>query len=156
MPAALTPPYGDSVLARDPRALREARRAAGWSGARLAKAIGVSPAAIGHLETGHYKWTSLRTAKGISERVGMDITALFDTSALGLTVFGREMRDARAARGLSRAVLAAEVGLSPGTIEQLENGTRVLLWRDPAERIALALDCDLGELFAEQEIAVPA
>jgi transcriptional regulator with XRE-family HTH domain len=143
-------------MVRDPAQLRAARKAAGIAGRVLAAAASMSPAAIGHMETGRYQWTALRVAVAISTRVGRDVDDLFDTSKLGLSVNGQALKAARTAAGLSRVALAGEVGVSPATVEQLENGTRGLLWRAESHLIAGTLGVPVAALFTEQEYAVPA
>jgi transcriptional regulator with XRE-family HTH domain len=151
--ADLKPPYGDSVLVRDPAQLRDARKTAGITVQQVADAAGLAASAIGHLEVGRYRWTALRSARGISSAVGVDLGDLFDASHLGLIVRdGAALRAAREDAGLSRKALGERVRTSASTIDQLENGTRRVLWRHEVGLLAAALGVDVRDLFDEQDL----
>jgi transcriptional regulator with XRE-family HTH domain len=79
--------------------------------------------------------------------------------------FGEMLRKARRELGISQAVLAKEVGISPVFVSQIETGQRVpsdriakdiatalkLPWRDVVRSAWLLRSPEAGELFAEAE-----
>src|SRR5215469_7413229 len=85
--------------------------------------------------------------------VGLPSVDIKNPSALGdrdyLAVLGDRVREARAKRGQSRKLLAAESGVSERYLAQLESGqgnASILLLR----QIASALELPLTDLLSEQ------
>lgn len=66
----------------------------------------------------------------------------------------RAIRQARIAQGLSLRALSARAGLPYSTLSKLENGKMALTY-DKLIRLALALNIDLKDLFANAEEASP-
>ena len=103
----------------NPDLLREARLAAGYSQAELARLVGVSLGTVKAWESGR------RAPKPATQRQVADALGLgFDD--LEVADGAEDLRRLRQARGLTRAQAAQLLGLEPFTLQRVEEGLELL------------------------------
>jgi transcriptional regulator with XRE-family HTH domain len=143
--------YGDDVTRRsaervvkfDPGALRTIRGTRELTLDALAARVGAARSTLIGYEKG-------RLVPGIDSLAAL--AAALDVDPLDLTSATLEtatVADLRVRRGLSKAALAAELGVSPASWDAIERGRRPLR-DDLATRAARLLRVDLAELAAAQ------
>ena len=133
-----------TVAGFSPRALLNARRAAGWSIAELAVVSGVPSTVLAGWERGAHQPTVTRL-RAAAEALGLEVRDLLRASAAD----GGTLTDLRVARGLSLVEAAKAAGIHDSTLSRAERGAPL------TERVQLALaaayqcsESEIGEAWA--------
>ena len=63
---------------------------------------------------------------------------------------GKKLNSMRKKRGMRAFELAAKAGVTPAAIYQIESGQTVNPRIDTVQKLADALECDIGELLRDQ------
>lgn len=127
-----------------PLRLKQSRERAGWTRQELAQKAGGSHATIGYLESGD-RWPSVGTALRLA--VALSVSAAWLAYGIGepdaacplsaIEGMGERLQAARTERGYTKATLATEAALNPGSILGIERGGQAGL--DTVEALAKAL-----------------
>lgn len=144
--------------------LRLFREALRLSRNELARRAGITETAISDIETGRSKWMGDKNLNGLAVAMRIDVALLQPgtpkerervwrdalNSLPGIGTIGARLKTLREARGWSASEMSRRVGLSQGSILNIESGESKEPRRDSLVRIAEALDIDDIELRHER------
>lgn len=131
------------------RKIRELRDERGYSLQDLAQKAGVSVSYLSEIERGTKK-PSLKTLEKIATALNISREQLVETDLTRGPVLGHRLRLLRERLGISLSQFAAQVGISPSYLSEIERGN-VYPAVDTVKKLAEALRVPLSSLWAQGE-----
>ena len=129
---AVGDPDADRVLRQFGKDLRAARKAAGLTQARVGEQAGVTQKTVSLAEQGkqNLRWSVMYAlARALGCHLGLVFGPAADAEARqGLRKFGKDLRAARKAAGLTQARVGEQAGVTQKTVSLAEQGKQNLRW----------------------------
>lgn len=134
--------------------LRKLRERKGIGLRQLAARVGISPSYLSNLERGKFARPAENTLRMIARELDVNSNQLIFVdppydSACGTGSFGAELRTVRERRGIALKELAANVGVSPSYLCNVERGKFPPPAEEKVRLIARELDQDPDECLAK-------
>ena len=129
---AVRDPDADRILRQFGKNLRAARQAVGLKQAQVGEQAGVTHRTVSYAELGmrNLRWSVMYAlARAVGYRLGLVFGTADDADAQqGLRQFGKELRAARKAAGLTQARVGKQAGVAQRTVSSAELGEQNLRW----------------------------